>query len=338
MTFTEFQDTICNDLREQLGEEYRISMRKVPKNNDIFLNGLIIEKKGIDFSPSIYLEPYYKDYQEGRRIWEIEKEILQVYESCNVEAAKNSLDMKFFMDFEEVRKRVAYKLINFEKNRKLLEKIPFIPYLDLAIVFYCRVCSDVIGIGSILITNEHMEQWGITTEQLYETARDNTPRLLPCEMKSMKEIIREMLQQGNGPVKKPDRREAVREEHEEEALSGSWREKWAEEVMNTLTPEAISDRERCLFVLGNKDRIQGACTMIYQGVLQDVADYLDRDIFILPSSIHEVLILPDSGFMEAGELRQMVKEVNETQVQEQEVLSEHVYRFDRRQGRLLIAC
>ena len=330
MTFIEFREDICEKVRALLGEGYRVSVKEVPKNNGTLLTGLIIQKTGIDFSPSIYLEPFFDEYREGRDIQIIAKEIVLLYENCDVEHTGKNLDMSFFRDFEGVKSRVAFKLVNFEKNRELLKTIPYIPYLDLAIVFYCRILSEGIGVGSILITNAHLAAWGITGDQLYEAAKDNTPRILPCEMKNLKEVIGELITRN------------IMGKHCESSMEccdipENWRESWTDQIIKTLTPEALSDKEKSLFVLGNRDRIQGAAAIIYRGVLQDVADYLDRDIYVLPSSIHEVILMPDNGTFHGSQLSEMVREVNETQLSEQEVLSEHVYLFDRKEGQLKIA-
>ena len=331
MTFIEFRNAIQERMKSLLGEGYQVSLREVPKNNNILLTGLVVEKTGVNFAPSIYLEPYFKEHMEGRSFSEILREVYLVYESCNVEEADRSLDMGFFSDFEKAREKIAFKLVNYEKNSALLLNVPYIPYLDLAIVFYCRICTEEIGIGSILVTKEHMARWGIDLETLYFAAMENTPKLLRCEVKNLKEVIHELVD------RRLSRGGGKRKSRENEELLGSWREEWSREVMDTLTPESALDNEKALFVLGNKDRLQGAASIMYRGVLQDVADCLDKDILVLPSSVHEVILMPDTGDFEIIELKKMVQEVNETQVAEQEVLSSHVYRFDRRRGELEIA-
>ncbi len=311
-----------------MGDEYRVVIKEVKKNNSTRLCGLVIEKKGVSVSPSFYLEPFYQEFQKGKRMWEIEEEILLLYDRFKVEGSDDELDLDFFADYSLVKEKIAYKLVNFERNKELLQEVPYFPYLDLAIVFYCRVLHRSIGVGSIMIKNDHLKYWGITKEELMETARDNTPRLLPCEVKNIREVIGDL-------IAREIKRKPEREEEERDGVN--WRAMWTEEVMNALNTDSLPEKENSLLVLGNKDRIQGACSMIYQGVLQDVADYLDKDIYVLPSSIHEVLLLPDTGSVAVFQLSEMVREVNETQVSEQEVLSEHVYRFDRRRGKLSIA-
>ena len=76
--------------------------------------------------------------------------------------------------------------------------------------------------------------------------------------------------------------------------------------------------------------------MIYPGVLRALADDLGENFYILPSSVHEILLLPDSGAEDARYLREMIREVNATQVEPEEVLSDNLYYFDRLKNRMEI--
>ena len=91
-------------------------------------------------------------------------------------------------------------------------------------------------------------------------------------------------------------------------------------------------RDVPMYVLSNKTKIHGAACILYENVVKDFADYLNRDIFILPSSVHEVILVPSQGAQKAQNLVEMVREVNETQVEEEEILSDSVYYFSREDG------
>ena len=84
-----------------------------------------------------------------------------------------------------------------------------------------------------------------------------------------------------------------------------------------------------LYVLTNKSRINGAAGIMYEGVLKKLADKLESDMYILPSSIHEVIILPKSTMFNKEELMAMVRDVNTEGVSKDEVLSYTVYEYDR---------
>lgn len=90
-------------------------------------------------------------------------------------------------------------------------------------------------------------------------------------------------------------------------------------------------------VLSNTKRLHGAVCMLYPGVLKEMADRMGGDFFILPSSVHETILLPDAGEGLNGALRQMIREVNSTKVAPEEVLSDTLYRYDRAMGRVMTA-
>lgn len=92
-----------------------------------------------------------------------------------------------------------------------------------------------------------------------------------------------------------------------------------------------------MYVLTNDRTLNGAAALFYPGVQEMVAEKMQGDYFVLPSSVHEVLIVPDDGNMDFKELREMVKEVNGTQVQPDEVLTGEVYSYDRQNKKLMVA-
>lgn len=91
-----------------------------------------------------------------------------------------------------------------------------------------------------------------------------------------------------------------------------------------------------MFVLSNKRKINGASIILYNEPLDELSDKLSDDLLIMPSSIHEVLAIPASS-MDAIDLKQMVREVNDTEVSEQEILGYSVYRYNRETGTIEVA-
>jgi len=84
-----------------------------------------------------------------------------------------------------------------------------------------------------------------------------------------------------------------------------------------------------MYVLTNREKRFGASAMLYSGQMQELAEQFGCDLLILPSSVHEVLLLPDDHCQEYSFYRQMVSEVNKTQVEPEEVLSYGLYRYSR---------
>ncbi len=183
-------------------------------------------------------------------------------------------------------------------------------YLDLAICFFYAYHGDVLGEGSILIHNSHTEMWGTTVEELFELAKHNTPKLFPEEWKSMEAVVEELL--------------------EAQEKQGGWLfrdEKERREFFERLPMQ----------ILGNEHRVYGAACILYPELLAQVAEREGRNLYIIPSSIHEVIILPDSGEEDEEHLREMIAEVNSTQVEPEEMLSNSLYYFERLTGQIKIA-
>lgn len=184
---------------------------------------------------------------------------------------------------------VVYQLLNYEKNEKLLQRVPYISYLDLAIVF-ARVEDG--GTHRRLITNEEIKAFRIEVNELEEKAAENTPRICPVYFHPIEEVIRELGTQMDFEVSQE----------------------------NSGIP---------MYLLTNVQKFLGAAAILYPGTLRQIARWMRRNFFILPSSIHECILVPEGMGCSKQMLQEMVEEVNETQVPEPEVLSSKVYYYDR---------
>ncbi|MBR6230310.1 MAG: hypothetical protein IKR00_00045 [Lachnospiraceae bacterium] len=103
-------------------------------------------------------------------------------------------------------------------------------------------------------------------------------------------------------------------------------------VMKALPDMTGSETPVPLYVLSNEEMYLGAVAIFYPMLLEMIAEELDEDICILPSSIHECLIMPVNDETDFAELRRIVKKVNDTEVSETEILSYNIYRFSRVRG------
>lgn len=296
MNFKNFIELIRKEIEKSLGEGYEVKVDEVMKNNHVVLTGLTIVEPQINISPIIYLDDYYESYiREDKGIEEILEDILEVYDKNSI---RHTVDMDFFTNFEQVREHIVYKLINYEKNAIMLEDVPYIPFHDLAIVFQCLVSNDKYGSSSIMIHHAHLKLWGVTKEELYQHAKKNMPRLYPYELKGVRDMILDMMRQTQENMMEMD------------------------ELLNE------SDTVP-LYVLTNTNRMNGASSLLYQDIIRDFATAADKNVFILPSSIHEVLLMLEEGEESVELLKQMVHEVNETELEAEEFLSEHIYYYNR---------
>ncbi len=325
MTFEQFIEKAACTLEQHYGEKYQIRIVEVKKNNGLRLHGLSIflQDSPNKVSPTIYLDEYYSRYMSGISLSETMQDIIRTYEAHTV---KDDISMEFFLDYEKVRDRVVYKLINYEMNKELLQEIPYIPFLDLAVIFYYYMENEVFGTASILIYHTHMKKWDISMERLTADAEYNTPRVLGYRLANMEDIVRELLRKEL--EKKFSKKNRCRQGDGEKEIP-------TDEVMDKLMECYLEGQDESpMYVLTNRNSQNGAACIRYPNVLKECADRLGSDLYILPSSIHEVILIKDYGIDDADVLRNMVKDVNRTQLAPEEVLSDQVYYYSRKRGRV----
>ena len=303
MILERFGNKVCDALKEILGAEYRVSFQEVVKNNGVCIHGIVISKEGSNLSPSIYIDELYREFEEGRAFGDIVYELLNIYKR---NAKEINVDMEFFTQYERVKNRILYKLIHRENNWKLLKEVPYIEWNDLALVFYYALEDERFGKATILIKNNHMEMWKQNVTSLYENASTNMLRLRPEEMLPIRQVIREVMAQRFG-----------QESGQDNALF--------EEVEAAMCKEP----DIVMYMLSNRERIFGASALLYSKSLKSLTQRLNKNLIILPSSVHEVLLIPDDGITERDFFKDMVREVNDTQVEPEERLSYNVYYYDR---------
>lgn len=296
MNYQQFIEEVERRVKEKIkgNETITVYIHTAVKNNGKERKGITVSEKGIHISPTIYLEEYFQQFQEGKPIEKIVEKILQLYEEVK---CSHPCEESLLQNYEELKGKFACKLIHRGKNEKLLNDIPYVPWMDLAIVVFVLLEVSPYGTATVLVRKEHLEVWGLTEAQLFDEAKKNTPILLPYQFCPMRKLLREIC-----PY-------AVDEGEEE---------------------------EESLYVLSNKLRSFGAASMLYDGILEKVGQKLGENYYILPSSIHEVIVVPESKSPVKQDLEEMVREINETQVEEEEVLSDRVYYFSRKENRLFL--
>lgn len=164
MEMTVFRTKVQRAVSEALGEEYSVELREVQKNNGVILQGLMIRREQENMMPTIYLNSFLKAYEEGATFEDIIRKIVTVYRE---DAVGKQIDISFFTDFEKVKDRICFRLINRDKNRSFLEKVPYIPVLDLAACFYYAYDGNGVQNGMIPIYNNHMSAWNVTDRELF---------------------------------------------------------------------------------------------------------------------------------------------------------------------------
>lgn len=321
VNFAAFTAAVMKKLQDKMGDNYKISSNNVKKNNGIELTGIIVEKKGCNTSPTIYADDFYEDYLKGVSLEKIAETICGIAQKSRF---TESVDLSGFTTFEKAKRQIAFKIINYEKNRTLLQDIPHKTFYNLAIVYYYSVMEPPFcGKATVLIHNQHLIKWGIDSEELSRTAMKNTPVIFPAVIENIENAMSEILKET-----------LVNSEKEPEVMGNIMTEisngDWDEGFFIRLQRELKNEKNKIpMYVLSNKQKLNGAACMLYPDIMKKFADEQKSDLYILPSSVHEVILLPVSEHNSPAVLLEMVTEINKTQVEEYEVLADAVYCFRR---------
>lgn len=310
MGMKEFAEIVKRELETEMGPDSHIEIREVGKNNGVVLTGVLVSREGNGLAPTIYLDDFLERFSEGECL----KEIIERIKGTVSADTGMTFDADEFTDWERAKKLICFKLVNFGLNEKQLENVPHFRFLDLAIVFYYKISLGTErGNASILINDAHIGSWNIDRDELRKVAFDNSLKLNPPVMSSMYSVIRGIVM---------EQLEGDDEEKEERA----------DKIVGTMTDD------RCpLYVLTNREKYFGAACMLYPDTLRDFADECGNDLIILPSSVHELIILAATPDFDVSSLKMMVTDINDTQVEREERLSDQVYYYDRQADRVCLA-
>lgn len=305
LDFEEFVKAIEKVVSEMLGCLYDVRTIKVVKNNGLRLWGLCIRLANNSVAPTIYLNDYFKDYEDERDFNEIVQDILLVHKKYNKDMP--SIDGDF--SWGSIQKNVIIRLVNYDMNKEVLQGVPHkIVFEDLAITFHVLTGSTKDCIQSYLISNELFNGYGISLNTLLETSMTNTMSYFEATIRNIGEVITDMIASANMDS-----------------------EEYAELFDNTATDE---DRGS-VYVISNNIGVYGASTILYPNIIKDFAESFDSDLYILPSSIHEVILIIDFGLeYNEGKLKEMVYDVNRTTVNLDDRLSDSIYRYSRATNRI----
>lgn len=307
MNFEEFTKNVADNIKDYLPEKYEgaeVVLQDVTKNNDTVLTGILIRTDESNIAPNIYLESFFEQFENGKSFEDIMADIADNRVKNEIE---QNFDVSMITDLEKVKDKVICKLINAEMNTSYLADKPHTMVEDLAVTYAIDLGENVGGRMTSPITNSLMKKYDITTEQLHEIAMNNLANS-QIEFRTMRDVLVEMLfPDGISP---DDPRSFM------------------------LPPEEESPS---MFVLTNGTKLNGATAILDSKTMENIAERLGGDFIVLPSSIHETIVLPLTPDMDRNALETMVQDVNAGQVAPQERLSDHVYMYDSKEKELVLA-
>jgi len=298
MDKTTFKAAIVKELKNHLPGEFakgEIKVAEIYKTNRK-IETLTMELPDNNISPNLNLDDLYNRY-----------EMTGDFEGCLdnmarilVESKNQSFDLSILSDETRFKENVVMQLINTDSNRELMAFAPHREFNDCSVVYRLLIQNEGDGITTVLVSDDMMNGYNMTEQELFDRARENTKKLMPPVIKPLSEVLMNYMPE------------------EMKELFGA-----------TGAPETpMFEPEEELWIISNKTGVNGAVQILYAENLQQVADKVGNDIYILPSSIHECICVSKNK-MDPIELQDMVREVNMGVVDIADRLSNQVYLYDR---------
>ena len=295
MDYENFKEQFVADVKDRLAEQgadVKVSVNEVNKLNESY-EAITVTPEGSNIGVNMSIEKFYDAVQDGTPYESVVDKAVETIDR-GIEQ-RPDIDVAALTDYSQMKEKLAMEVVSAEANKEMLENVPHQNMEDMAVVYRFILSSDDEGRASVLVTNQILENMGVTPEQLHADAMENAPQIKPAEIKGMSEVMAEMMG------------------IEQAEMMG-------------IVPMDPKDEQ--MFVATVPDKVHGAGVLAYQDFMDQAAERVGGDFFILPSSIHEVLIVPDNGKMDLKDLENMVKEVNATQVAPADKLTDSVYHYD----------
>lgn len=299
MNFEGFVNRVMDEIKEHLPESMQDAefvVRQHEKLNNQYAALTIANSK---FAPVINLEDYFYDYEHGRSFNSI---IGAIAESVSME--QPSIDFGVLANFDKAKEQLFIRVSSAEKNADYLKNVPHTIVEDMAITYHLRMSVDENGVSSAVVAHDNLRMYGVSVEELHQAAIENSEKMFPANVFDLHERMRQNFIDDMKQDGMPD------------------------EMIEEFLKEFPEPGEHAMTVVSNDVGVNGAAVIFYPGMMDKLAEMTEGDYFILPSSVHETIILPDNGAITAKELEAMVTEINATQVEPWDRLTDQVYHYD----------
>ena len=302
MDFESFVNEMKDHIKEFLPERFAdatVEVRQNTKLNETY-TALVVQEEGQTITPSINLNQLYEAYDKG----EVSLEMSLMRTAHLIGAEPLNIDISKLLDYDQAKENLFIRVSAAEANKEMLATAPHKLMEDLAITYHIAADIGSDAVASTMVTDPMLESFGISQEQLHADALANSTKLFPAQVQSMGEVMRKMISQ-------------------DMAATGM-----SQDDIDMMMDSMGLDVSNPMTVVSNDRGINGAAVMFYPGQMDQIGDRLGGDFFILPSSVHEMLVIPDDGNFQYQDLQSMVADVNETQVAETDRLTDEVYHYD----------
>lgn len=298
-----FAEGVAKDIRNYLPPEYENAEFQVVqknKNNGVQLIGVQVNLPGKDLSPIIYVEQFFDEIRQGEPVEQVMNRFARCIEQSSRAPFMNSdIDL---MNYDSLKEHLAIKIVNTKANQKMLQEMPHENIEDLSAICYVNFPVDSReGKATMQVRNEHLNIWNIDEKELFQQARVNKQLVNTPILGSMDEMM----------------------------LNTFFGERHLKNILDVDTTEFGHSLHGTAYVLTNVETYYGASMITQPEVINKLEQLFPEGFYVIPSSVHEVLIVPNNGEMDPKRLGEMVREVNRAEVEREEVLSDRVYSYDK---------
>lgn len=306
MSYQEFLKEVSEMLSGKLGHRGSVVIQRVVKDNKEKFGIVIKGSSGMSITPILYLDDVYKDFKENGNIEKCVLDIIALNKKYALPNDKEKALLEELVNWEKMSEYVYPLLINTEKNIEQLIHMDHRSYLDLSLCYVVKIQDSERKI-EFRITRALSQVWNVTEEELYHTAIQN--------MKKDEYAIKSIF----------DTVENIRK------LATTPKEV---ELLDKLQAEELKATEQ-MYILTNKENRCGATGLLDEDMIRKFSEKHQADVFIIPASIHELILMLDSPMLDGSYIKEMVEEVNCKELHESEVLSDNVYYYSRALGKVI---
>lgn len=303
MNRNEFFNYIAENVQMYLPssfEDAQVLIEESIKENGRKVPALLIIRQGDSSIPRIPLEEIYSDYMAGNSLNACVRKAADL--RVGFDNSECLSDMGYVKDYEKIKDKLMIKLCDPELNQEWLTDKVYTLHGDFAAVYYVKIFENEEQTFSMPVNKQLMEDWKVTIKQIHEDAL-LSERAKQAFLFEIDDYIC-WITTGNGIIRN--------------LLDG--KTEWHPEIAETP-----------LLCLTNSSMKNGASMILQEDLMKQVGEIIGSVFYVLPSSIHEILLVP-IGIMDVSGLFQMVKDVNETEVDLSDQLSNKVQYYDRAKG------
>lgn len=305
MNFEQFKKYAIDNIKNYISEQFRdgeVETTNVVKANDTELTGIMVRRPDSVISPTVYLEPAYESYLDsGDEAFEVKRLAEGITRGLsNIP----NINAGMILDFDSIKDKICCRMVNTDKNKEFIADKPHTDIEDLSVLYSIVLNRDEDGVATITITDPMLEMYGISVDELHEIAVKNQENVMPSQIKTMKEVLKAIMAKDTG-----------------------------------MSPDELDDMipdNEPMYILTNKDSVNGASCVMSEEAMDKVRKTVGDEVYILPSSVHEVIIIPMDKFDDLERLTEMVHEVNQS-VSPETKLSDNVYTYDFDNHQLVLA-